>query len=290
MPPNLWLGITVVNQAEADRDIPKLLGLKVSVRFLSMDPLLGPVDLRFHVFSEPTGNFRTHAGKRQMELRKPVDGGLHWVIVGGESGPGARPMHPQWVRDIRDQCEAAGVPFLFKQHGEWLATDFCDDDMASIPSKRTVYVQWDGGRAADVLQTLSDLSDLDAAIARAESAIETPAMASQTTAAPTAPLKPHVFRQLVNDLRDLAKQYYGHDSLRDRISGRLGRDVPVVGPCQGHAAQQDADALLARIARAIWGLRREEEDRCDMELEDMPHDHSVWQEAKAAIEAMKGGS
>ena len=126
--------------------------------------------------------------------------------------------------------------------------------------------------------------------ARAESAIETPAMASQTTAAPTAPLKPHVFRQLVNDLRDLAKQYYGHDSLRDRISGRLGRDVPVVGPCQGHAAQQDADALLARIARAIWGLRREEEDRCDMELEDMPHDHSVWQEAKAAIEAMKGGS
>ena len=77
MPPNLWLGITVVNQAEADRDIPKLLGLKVSVRFLSMEPLLGPVDLRFHVFSEPTGNFRTHAGKRQMELRKPVDGGLH---------------------------------------------------------------------------------------------------------------------------------------------------------------------------------------------------------------------
>ena len=60
--------------------------------------------------------------------------------------------------------------------------------------------------------------------------------------------------------------------------------------CQGHAVQQDADALLARIARAIWGLRREEEDRCDMELEDMPHDHSVWQEAKAAIEAMKGGS
>ena len=119
MPPNLWLGITVVNQAESDRDIPKLLGLKVSVRFLSMEPLLGPVDLRFHVFSEPTGNFRTHAGKRQMELRKPVDGGLHWVVVGGESGPKARPMHPKWARDIRDQCAAASVPFLFKQWGEW---------------------------------------------------------------------------------------------------------------------------------------------------------------------------
>jgi len=144
MPPNLWLGITVVNQAEADRDIPKLLGLKVSVRFLSMEPLLGPVDLRFHVFSEPTGNFRTHAGKRQMELRKPVDGGLHWVIVGGESGPGARPMHPQWARALRDQCAAAGVPFLFKQHGEWLATDFCDDDTAMIPNKSVVYVRLDG--------------------------------------------------------------------------------------------------------------------------------------------------
>ena len=143
-PANLWLGITVVNQAEADRDIPKLLGLKVSVRFLSMEPLLGPVDLRFHIFSEPTGNFRTHAGKRQMELRKPVDGGLHWVIVGGESGPGARPMHPKWARDLRDQCAQAGVPFLFKQHGEWLATDFCDDDTAMIPSKRTAYVRMDG--------------------------------------------------------------------------------------------------------------------------------------------------
>lgn len=127
MPPNLWLGITVVNQAEADRDIPKLLGLKVSVRFLSMEPLLGPVDLRFHVFSEPTGNFRTHAGKRQMELRKPVDGGLHWVIVGGESGPGARPMHPHWARDLRDQCAEAGMPFLFKQWGEW-APGVCSDD------------------------------------------------------------------------------------------------------------------------------------------------------------------
>jgi len=129
-----------------------------------------------------------------------------------------------------------------------------------------------------------------AAIAIAKLAIETPAEVSPARAAPASTLKPHVFRELVNDLRDLAKEFHGHDSLRDRISGRLGRDVPVVGPCQGHAAQQDADALLARIARAIWGLRREEEDRCDMELEDMPHDHSVWQEAKAAIEAMKGGS
>ena len=145
MPPNLWLGITVVNQAEADRDIPKLLGLKVSVRFLSMEPLLGPVDLRFHVFSEPTGNFRTHDGKRQMELRKPVDGGLHWVIVGGESGPKARPMHPSWARDLRDQCAEAGVPFLFKQWGEWVDCDSGPEDDALYEGKADCWAHIDGG-------------------------------------------------------------------------------------------------------------------------------------------------
>jgi len=81
-----------------------------------------------------------------------------------------------------------------------------------------------------------------AAIAIAKLAIETPAEVSPARAAPASTLKPHVFRELVNDLRDLAKEFHGHDSLRDRISGRLAQDVPVVGPCQGHAVQQDADA------------------------------------------------
>ncbi|WP_025992361.1 phage Gp37/Gp68 family protein [Burkholderia thailandensis] len=127
--PNVWLGATIVNQAEADRDIPKLLAVPARVRFLSMEPLLGPVDLRFHIYSEPTGNFRTHGGKRQLELRRPADGGLHWVIAGGESGHGARPMHPDWARSLRDQCAAADVPFLFKQWGEHsLAYDRDRDD------------------------------------------------------------------------------------------------------------------------------------------------------------------
>jgi len=104
-PDNVWLGATVVNQEEADRDIPKLLAIRASVRFLSMEPLLE----RVTVFS----------------LDGPIDvpdgmpSPLHWVIVGGESGPNARPMHPEWTRSLRDQCEAAGVPFLFKQWGEW---------------------------------------------------------------------------------------------------------------------------------------------------------------------------
>ena len=118
--PHVWLGATVVNQAEADRDIPKLLAVPARVRFLSIEPMLGAIDLRFHIFSEPTGKWRTKDGKRQMELRRQADGGLHWIIVGGESGPKARPMSPDWARAMRDQCTSAGVPLLFKQWGEWL--------------------------------------------------------------------------------------------------------------------------------------------------------------------------
>lgn len=128
---NVWLGITVCNQVEADRDIPKLLQIPAKVRWLSMEPLLGRVDLEHIVVAVDDGeNFAIEE--------------LDWIVVGGESGPHARPMHPAWVRSLRNQCAAAGVPFLFKQHGEWLATEFCDDDMAMIPSRRTVYVRPDG--------------------------------------------------------------------------------------------------------------------------------------------------
>lgn len=103
LPANVWLGATIVNQAEADRDIPKLLAVPARVRFLSMEPLLGPV------------NFAKVPGFNRIGL----DLSNWWVIVGGESGLGARPMHPEWVESIRDQCANAGVPFLFKQWGEW---------------------------------------------------------------------------------------------------------------------------------------------------------------------------
>lgn len=119
VPSNVWIGATIVNQAEADRDIPKLLAVPARVRFLSMEPLLGPVTLR-EVHSDMceidalTGN---HGVLRPLRGRSEAK--VHWVICGGESGPGARPMHPDWARSLRDQCEAAGVPFLFKQWGEW---------------------------------------------------------------------------------------------------------------------------------------------------------------------------
>lgn len=113
-PKNVWLGISVVNQEEADRDIPKLLALPARVRFLSCEPLLGPVDLKWH-FVAPTGNFRTHEGRRQMECRP--HGLLHWAIVGGESGLRARPFDVSWARSIVEQCRAAGVACFVKQLG-----------------------------------------------------------------------------------------------------------------------------------------------------------------------------
>lgn len=107
-PRNAWLGISVVNQEEADRDVPKLLEIPAPVRFLSVEPMLGPIDLGF---LEPCD----HARRSCEDVR--CWRALSWVICGGESGPHARPMHPDWARGLRDQCKSAGVPFFFKQHG-----------------------------------------------------------------------------------------------------------------------------------------------------------------------------
>ncbi|ARR53455.1 hypothetical protein HY78_08470 [Rhizorhabdus wittichii DC-6] len=121
VPDNVWLGATIVNEAEADRDIPKLLATKaeLGVRkvFLSMEPLLGPVNLT----DMPCGarNAGAHGWSALWREEPFGRGHLDWIIVGGESGPGARPMNPDWARSLRDQCAAAGVPFLFKQWGEW---------------------------------------------------------------------------------------------------------------------------------------------------------------------------
>lgn len=120
--PNIWLGATIVNQEEADRDIPKLLAIPAAKRFLSMEPLLGPVDLSVMdddagvVGYEPLSGHRWHRFSVWPDQFGPT---IDWVIVGGESGPNARPMSIHWARELRDQCVEAGVPFLFKQWGEW---------------------------------------------------------------------------------------------------------------------------------------------------------------------------
>ncbi|WP_432675077.1 phage Gp37/Gp68 family protein [Delftia sp. 11MD] len=126
--PNVWIGATIVNQAEADRDIPKLLAVPARVRFLSMEPLLGPVNLE----RPRPGPDLDQGGGSKICQPWLIQSGIHWVIVGGESGPGARPMHPTWARSLRDQCNAAGVPFLFKQWGEWAPYDRSRTDGAAL--------------------------------------------------------------------------------------------------------------------------------------------------------------
>lgn len=118
--PNVWLGITVVNQDEADRDIPKLLQIPARIRFLSMEPLLGSVDLTRLWSSGGAVCWNAMRGRKSLGQLSMYAPKLDWVVVGGESGRGARPMHPDWARSLRDQCAAAGVPFFFKQWGEWL--------------------------------------------------------------------------------------------------------------------------------------------------------------------------
>ncbi|RVK96084.1 phage Gp37/Gp68 family protein [Sinorhizobium meliloti] len=107
---NVWLGVSVEDQKRADERIPVLLDTPAAVRWISAEPLLGPLDL----ISFLGGTLRI--GK--IAIKVPAVR-LDWVVAGGESGRGARPMHPDWTRSLRDQCAAADVPFLFKQWGSW---------------------------------------------------------------------------------------------------------------------------------------------------------------------------
>lgn len=136
-PKQVWLGTTVESQQRAEERIPHLLRVPAAVRFLSIEPMLGPVDL-----DPPT--CPTCGGHQTARSDDPEDGtlfcqehgdemeysawldpcadeeqaGVNWVIVGGESGRRARPLHPEWARAVRDQCAVAEVPFFFKQWGE----------------------------------------------------------------------------------------------------------------------------------------------------------------------------
>lgn len=114
--PNLWLGVSAENQQQADERIPLLLQTPAAVRFISAEPLLGPINL--HPWLCAYGDL--HKPEQRLSwVCEPRTDGLHWVICGGESGPQARPMHPDWARSLRDQCHEAGVSFFFKQWGEW---------------------------------------------------------------------------------------------------------------------------------------------------------------------------
>jgi protein gp37 len=143
--PNVHLGVSCENQATADERIPLLLQTPAAVRFISAEPLLGPLDLKrwTRIAWQCSGCREYFAGGLQRTCPScskenywtgshafnprggQIGTGLNWVIVGGESGPGARPMHPDWARSLRDQCQEAGVPYFFKQWGEWHPAEKC---------------------------------------------------------------------------------------------------------------------------------------------------------------------
>lgn len=118
--PNVWLGVSVEDQATADERIPILLQTPAAVRWISAEPLLGRVDLCDQLgmwWNQTMQCFEATGHKINQAINGR--GRIDWVVCGGESGPKARPMHPVWPRSLRDQCLAAGVPFLFKQQGEF---------------------------------------------------------------------------------------------------------------------------------------------------------------------------
>ena len=116
--PNVWLGVSVENQLTFDDRTRYLSQIPAAVRFVSAEPLLGPIDL-----AETFGLYEYAEGKWALKVGSRWEASPDWMIVGGETGSGARPMHPDWARDLRDQCKAANVAFYFKSWGDWHESD-----------------------------------------------------------------------------------------------------------------------------------------------------------------------
>lgn len=170
--PNVWIGVSIEDQATADERIPLLLQTPAVVRFASAEPLLGPINLDFAL--DPFScTICGHAGGGQERGEgdyecpacganeyKPDGGhlrqasgtgrhGIDWVIAGGESGPKARATHPNWVYNLRDQCADVGVQFFFKQWGEWAPiSEFPIDDAFELVDGRYALHQWDHDTSA----------------------------------------------------------------------------------------------------------------------------------------------
>jgi len=152
--PNVWLGVSVENQKAGDERIPLLLKTPAAVRFLSVEPMLGAIDvdgwfierdLQCSSFVQNLCSERGYClcgGHESDPCHHGPAGLIDWVICGGESGPGARPMHPDWARSLRDQCVAAGVPFFFKQWGEWTPGENVDAHSGTVRTAHWFDQRW----------------------------------------------------------------------------------------------------------------------------------------------------
>lgn len=151
--PNVWLGVTAENQDAANERLPLLMQTPAAVRWVSCEPLLGPVDLM--QIEHPNYNMPADM-LTGCDSRAPCDAGtLDWVVVGGESGPNARPMHPLWAQDLRDQCGEAETPFFFKQWGEWFPREQWEyNPRLVLPDDHHAY---DNSETTIVMRDLGDL-------------------------------------------------------------------------------------------------------------------------------------
>ncbi len=152
LPTNVWLGVSVEDQATADERIPVLLETPAALRFVSYEPALGQVDLSRYL-NPQTSYVPDPAGSAGLHTLIP---GIDWLICGGESGPRARPMHPHWARSARDQCRAARVPFFFKQWGEWKpvnpwgSPDWCSDIYGQVSILTADGTEWNDGYMPEI--------------------------------------------------------------------------------------------------------------------------------------------
>ncbi|MFG3418722.1 DUF5131 family protein [Micromonospora sp. NPDC048063] len=153
--PNLHLGVSVEDQKRAQLRVPALLATPAAVRWLSCEPLLGPVDLAKFLHWRPIGANLAEAPLPPSYAEALCLPALHWVVVGGESGRQARPMHPDWARQLRGQCQAAAIPFFFKQWGEWsplgpLYEQSADDPEADEARMEAAALELNGVRVVEL--------------------------------------------------------------------------------------------------------------------------------------------
>jgi protein gp37 len=168
---HVWLGVSAESQKYADERIPLLLQTPAAVRWVSAEPLLGPIDLTdLPVPSSVTGyseksiletpyrfNVLTNQDDDHVYNRHPK---INWLVAGSESGSGARPAHPDWFRGLRDQCKAAGVPFFFKQWGEWVSPDqFSSDGWDDLEMNSRGLSVYPDGRVTEMWGIQSDDSE-----------------------------------------------------------------------------------------------------------------------------------
>lgn len=172
--PNVWLGVSVEDQPRAKARIPVLLDTPAALRFISAEPLLGPIDLESAWYGESAldsecwgdcgwcekGLPPLHNCQRDQPRVKggyETRSGLDWVIAGGESGPDARPSHPDWFRALRDQCREAGTAFFFKQWGAWaIASEENGHTDSAMATNDAIWLDIDGRRAKPSCNGMTD--------------------------------------------------------------------------------------------------------------------------------------